>query len=163
MKRRISFFMLAIVCVFICSAQNMQRTIPRQQKSERKQAAEVVVSQYDTIVPSCESVIVAGFEKPLRENKETMFITNKLQREITSVTLQINYLDSEQRQLHKAEHSVWVDIPAGETRRIEVKSFDRSKLFYYHKTALTGHPKQATPFWVEVRVMNVTHLKQIEQ
>ncbi len=163
MKRCLLLVMIALFGFVALSAQNMQRTIPRGQKTIRKAVTAVEIPQYDTIVPAAGTVVVAGFEKPLREKKETMFITNNLSREITSVTLQINYLDSKQRQLHQADHSIWVDIPPGETRRIEIKSFDRSKLFYYHKTALTGRPKQATPFWVDVKVVNVTHLKTSEQ
>ncbi len=162
MKRLFLILSAVLLACATLSAQNMQRDIPRQAKT-RNAAVEAQLARYDTIVPDSGQVVVAGFEKPLREVRETMFVTNLLPCEICAITLQIIYFDTQNRQLHQAEHSDWVDIPSGQTRRIEVKSFDRSRLFYYHKTALTGRPKQATPFKVEIKVLNTTHLKNSKQ
>lgn len=111
----------------------------------------------DTVAVDSGAVVIAGFEKGLRAVRESMFVTNRSGRDISAIWLTITYKDMDDRMLHKASHTVEIDIPAGETRMVEVPTFDRQNLFYYHLSPLPPRAKHATPFKVWAEVEKVTH------
>lgn len=82
-----------------------------------------------------DQISFSGFEKPQSSSLESFFITNSTDRTLTGVTLYIEYLDAEGRQLHKRFLRLSCDVPAGETRRTELKSWDKQNTFYYRDSA----------------------------
>ena len=70
-------------------------------------------------------------DKPLNSRTESLFITNRLDRELTEVTLRLSYSDAKGRMLHEATRKLRVIIPSGATRRVEFPSWDRQQTFYY--------------------------------
>lgn len=93
-----------------------------------------IISPFDTVAaPPAELVVLSGYDKPLRATAETMFVTNRLQHDIVSISLSITYLDMDDHQLHQRDVVVRNSIPAGSTRQIKVKSWDSQKSFYYHR------------------------------
>lgn len=106
----------------------------RKQSSTRKvkPAVETQTTAYaDTIAADSAMVTLHGYEKTLRATKETFFITNTTKRRISAVELSITYLDSSERTLHERTEIVRLDIPPGETRRADIKSWDTQRTFYY--------------------------------
>lgn len=90
-----------------------------------------------------DKIIFSGFDKKLNSSSESFFITNNTDRVLTEVEVSIEYLTPDGRQLHKSFHEVKCDIPAGETRKIDIKSWDSQHSFYYVKSAPsrgTGSP-----------------------
>lgn len=85
----------------------------------------------DTIVADSGVVRFSGYEKTLRSNRETFFVTSLVDREIAAVGFRISYFDSSGRLLHKVSHRKYVAIPPGETRRIDIPSWDKQFTFYY--------------------------------
>ncbi len=151
MKRTVLTAVIALTAL-AAVAQNLSRPVSR--RHVPRVAVQTAITS-DTIVPAPDSVVVSGFEKPLRSTRETMFVTNNTGRPLTALTLSIEYLDMRGRQLHRAVHTVAEAIPPGETRRVSVDSFDHDGLFYYHLTgsnARSGHP---TPFDVRVTVASI--------
>ncbi|MCM1255109.1 MAG: hypothetical protein NC221_03210 [Duncaniella sp.] len=121
-----------------------------------------IASPFDTIVaPSAELVTLSGYDKPLRATAETMFVTNRLQAGIVSLSLNISYYDMEGHQLHQRDVEVRNSIPAGATRQIKIKSWDSQKSFYYH---LGQRPRvdAVTPYKVNCAVNScvVDNVKQ---
>lgn len=95
-----------------------------------------------------------GFDKTTTSNLESFFISNSLDSEISGMEIQITYFDMQGRQLHKRKVSIDCSIPAGETMRTDIKSWDIQKSFYYHKSA---KPKrQATPFTTKIELLSLT-------
>ena len=45
-----------------------------------------------------------------------------------------------------------IDLPAGETRRIDIKAWDRQKVFYYHLSPVP-RTAQATPYQVGISLV----------
>ncbi len=80
---------------------------------------------------SAEPIGFAGYDKPLRGRKETLFVTNRTGKELMGVVFRISYFDSAKRLLHRARHEVGLEVPAGETRRIDLTSWDKQQTFYY--------------------------------
>lgn len=95
-----------------------------------------------------------GFDKTATGTQESFFVSNGLDRPISEMELQITYLDMKGRQLHRRNVRLECDIPGGETKRIDIKSWDSQKSFYYHKSI---KPKrQATPFRVRIELISAT-------
>lgn len=113
--------------------------------------------------PSAESVTVSGFEKTLRANKESMYVTNNTADTIEGLNLEITYSDVRGRMLHRAQHDVTALIPSGETRMVQVPSFDRQSLYYYYLSPLPKRADRATPFKVRVEIKSVIVPKKSEK
>jgi hypothetical protein len=148
---------LLIMATMAVAAQNLTRNVPRRSKAGHTRTVSTEMT-YDTVAyPSTDSVVVSGFDKPLRAMKESMFITNNLARPIVDIIVDIEYLDMSGRQLHRATHTISEPIPSGETRMVKVPSFDTSSAFYYHLSPAPKRVAQATPFQVKVTITSVTH------
>ncbi|MCI9054986.1 MAG: hypothetical protein HFJ87_07595 [Muribaculaceae bacterium] len=149
--RKVLLILIAVFSVAV-SAQDYRRTIPRpvrqKQVVEPERACDSTANWND-------SLAVAGFEKPLRAVRESMFITNKSSVAVEGLELEITYLDMKGRMLHKVTRKITVDLPSGETRRVEVPAFDRQGLFYYKLSPVPARATQATPFDVKVKICKV--------
>ncbi|MCM1291375.1 MAG: hypothetical protein NC201_05130 [Prevotella sp.] len=80
---------------------------------------------------SLNQVVFSGYDKPSTSDKETLFITNNTDRILTGVSFYIEYIDNEGRQLHRELKNIKVEIPGGETRMVQFKSWDVQKSFRY--------------------------------
>ena len=135
MKRLVWIFLAAIAIV--CAADNTLR------RHTRVDIA--LVADAFFIFPVC----VSGYDKPLRSYGESFFVTNATRQRFSAVVFDIRYLDLQGRQLHNRRVAVAADIPAGETRRVDISSWDKRQTFYYH---LGPKPRTrgVTPFAVRI-------------
>ncbi|MDE6027755.1 MAG: hypothetical protein K2G23_06770, partial [Muribaculaceae bacterium] len=105
-------------------------------------------SEFEDASPySREDIEFSGYDKKLTSSSESFFVTNRSNRTITAIELTIDYLTLDGRQLNKKFHKIQCAIPPGETRMVDVKSWDTQHSFYYEKSA----PARAagTPFTVK--------------
>lgn len=94
-----------------------------------------------------------GFDKTVTSTVESFFIVNGLKDDIKGMEIQVTYFDMQGRQLHKRIVNIVCDIPAGETKRTDTKSWDTQKSFYFHQSV---KPKrQATPFTVKLDLISL--------
>ena len=100
-----------------------------------------------------DSLTVAGYDKPLRSRNESLFIVNHTPADLQMVVIQITYTDSKGRQLHKAVNRISENIPAGETRLVKFPSWDVQQAFYYRRSPRPSRAVQATPYDVEIKVI----------
>lgn len=84
---------------------------------------------------SLNQVTFSGFDKKLNSGNESFFITNGTDRIMSSIMLDIEYLTPDGRQLHKQFHELKCNLPPGETRKFDIKSWDTQHSFYYVKSA----------------------------
>lgn len=112
----------------------------------------------DTVFTAKDSSMVSfsGYEKTLRTSRENFFVTNHSSDSLTSLTLEIEYLDMSGRQLDKRPVTIHIDLPPGQTRRADIKSWDRQNVMYYYRSP-QPRAKQATPY--KVRIALQTALK----
>lgn len=93
------------------------------------------VDTADTLAAvALDSIMLSGYDKPLRSRRESVFVTNNTSVRLTRLTLSIDYYDMEGRQLHHADVETGVDIPRGETRQVTFPSWDRQLTFVYHRS-----------------------------
>lgn len=78
-----------------------------------------------------DQIVFTGFDKTLRNGKESFFIINKTDRVLTGVTLYIDYRTPDGRQLTKRLLKLSCAIPPGETRKADVPTFDTQHSFFY--------------------------------
>lgn len=155
MRRQLFLLIMAAVAAMPLAA---RRTKSGPGRLHREVAVEAV---YDTIVPAAGLIRCSGYDKPNRATRETFFLTNTDSLDVDAVNLTLDYFDSKGRQLHSATHTVRLTIPAGATRSVSVRSWDRNNAFHYVRS---GAPKRraSTPFSVKARVNYILRLRNAE-
>lgn len=96
------------------------------------------------------AVTLKGFSKRASDSKESFFITNNTKHRMSAVRLLLRYTTMKGELLTQRMVTVPVNLKPGETKLVEVKSFDVQRLFYYY--AGPQPRKQATPFQVAFRL-----------
>lgn len=144
--------LMAAIAVF---GQNFTRQVPRLPKTPEKEQIAEPVAPLDTVfTPSAKDITFEGFQKTLRDVRETVFVTNHLAEPIQALKFEISYYDMSERLLHRATHSKTVALPAGETRRIDFRAFDRQGIYYYHLSPLPKHASHAIPFKIKITLLH---------
>lgn len=96
---------------------------------------------------------LSGYDKPLRSNKESIFITNKRDDAILkSVVLQLMYFDMSGRQIHSARQSINCDIASGSTENVTFPSWDKQNVYYFVDSP-RPRSSSATPYKVKIAVV----------
>lgn len=97
-------------------------------------------------------VSFAGYDKEINSNTESFIIINPTDLTITGYEVRIDYLDLQDRMLHSRVVSKSCDVPPGETRKEDIKSWDIQHTYYYH---LGNEPKKvATPYKVSLQPLS---------
>jgi len=113
----------------------------------------VAATAYDTIATAGDTTAFSfsGYEKLLRSTKESLFVTSHCDSTVDRLLLEIVYLDMKRRMLHSRTAVVDIELPSGETRKVDIPSWDAQKAFYYYRSPKPkrGH---ATPYKVSVRL-----------
>ena len=87
-----------------------------------------------------------GYDKEPNSNKESFLLVNPSDKKVLGYKVKIDYLDLQGRMLHSRIIEETCEVPAGETRRIDIPSWDTQHTYYYY---LGNEPKRvATPFKV---------------
>ena len=166
----LSLFAMVFALILFCLSESSharkirtRHSIPKETgKSSAIESAAVdetvTISLVADSLAFCDSIRPAvrfyGFDKTITSTQESFFISNGLDKPIKNLELMITYSDMMGRQLHKRTVSLECEIPSGETKRADIKSWDTQKSFYFHKSL---KPKrQATPFDVRLQLISVT-------
>lgn len=155
MRRLLPLLLMTVVVALSLSADKTRRRhIKVKPEITVSPAAITAPSTTDTICCGLDSLISrSGYDKPLHSRVETIFITNRLDRPLTHLSLSIIYRDMQGRQLHRATRQLDCNIPPGETRMLTFSSWDRQMSFYYHRSR---PPKRSpgTPFDISTTVVS---------
>lgn len=101
-------------------------------------------------------ISLSGYDKTREANRESLFISNKGPYTLTSLTLLITYTATDGRLYHRRTETVKCHIPAGETRLIDFRSWDRQHSFYYHRSRKPTRTT-ATPYEVSIRPLKALY------
>lgn len=155
MYSALRFLMIFIVLSASVSGQkaSAEKTLRGKLRVEKRQKEDARQLSFDTVmVVSQADVRLSGYDKPLNSRKESLFISNRTEREITAVEIRITYKDMQGRMLHEMKRLLCADIPSGATRRVEFPSWDRQNSFYYHK-GRQPRVENVTPYSVDCTVI----------
>lgn len=136
---------LLVLAVTSVAAPDTRTTRKKLVKSEQEVT---VVADSTTVSP--DSITIADYDKPLRSNYETFFVTNRHSRTIVRITIDIDYIDMNGSQLHSRSVTVECEIPPGATRQLHTRAWDRQKAFYHHTTRNKPRSPHARPYKVVV-------------
>lgn len=132
MKTRIPILLIISLVAATADCDARRRATTRRNVSVRSASGPAATPAVDTIIgPDSSAIRLYGYDKPLRSNRETVFITNSGDRDINSVSITTQYLDTKGREFHEVKRRVYVEIPAGSTRKVDYPSWDRQQSFYY--------------------------------
>ena len=109
------------------------------------------VNVADTIIPAKGEIIVSGFEKAQQSASESFFVSNHTCFTITAIGFTITYLNLRGEVLHARTESVRCDIPPEMTRKVDIRSWDRQKLWYF-KDSQARHNDYCNPFDIRIRI-----------
>lgn len=146
---------LLLICLgaaLTAPADNTTRRGLRVDPSALAASTDTVAVTEDTVSVADGDIVVSGYDKPLRSYGESFFLTNRTDSAITGVELTIDYRDTRGRQLHHRSLRHDIDLPAGETRRADISSWDRRQTFYYirgPKPRTSG----VTPYDVKITIV----------
>lgn len=101
-----------------------------------------------------DSIIFVGYDKQLNATKETFHVINRSPYTLTGAKVKIVYKDMSGRMFHSRTVSFKCDIPSGETRKIDLPSWDSQKSFYYHLS--TKPRRQAVEYTIELDPVSFT-------
>ena len=144
--------LLALLCVNTLDART--RTTRKNLRSVEVPIA--VLESSDGLLPDSlvdidpNAVTLKGYSKRASDSKESFFITNNTGHRMSAVRLMLRYSTMQGELLTQRTVTVPVSLKPGETKLVEVKSFDVQRLFYYY--AGPQPRKQATPFQVAYRL-----------
>lgn len=150
---------LAILLALALSAAGSVTASAQRQLTTRKRLHAVTAVDRDDAL-SVDTVInpegfaLSGYDKPLRSSRETIFVTNGSDTDVTGLEIEITYHDMDGRQLHQRVVRIDTDLPRAATRKLDFKSWDEQQSFYYANG--TQRPRRrAFPYTVTARVTAV--------
>ena len=161
MKTRIKHILtfpllLAILLIALSVSQLDARTKTTRKNLRSVEVPVVTLDADDGLLPDSlaqvdpDAVAIKGFSKRASDSKESFFITNRTAYRMSAVRLLLRYTTMNGELLTQRTVTVPVSLKPGETKLVEVKSFDVQRLFYYY--AGPQPRKQATPFKVAYRL-----------
>lgn len=161
MTKRVIFCLLALMAIY--SASVLSKRVKTNIEVEVSDSIIVNIGSFVVSTDACETcnhgyslsqIVFSGYDKTISSKIESFFITNKTDCLLESVTIEIEYLTTDSLQLHKRYERIAYPIPAGETRKIDIRTWDKQNSFYYH---LSIKPRrQATPFMVKITPLSCT-------
>ena len=143
---------MLVLCVGTLSA----RTKTTQKNLRSLEVPVMALDPDDALLPDSleaidpNAVSLKGYSKRASDAKESFFITNNTAHRMSAVRLLLRYTTMNGEMLTQRTVNVPVSLKPGETKLVEVKSFDVQRLFYYY--AGPKPRKQATPFKVAFRL-----------
>lgn len=174
-KKLILLFSLIFILAGVCEAKKIKHSfkIEKEQKNAGKKNTEeikkgkainlkdslifnsaITESVVDTIsgleinlLQDLKKCLFAGFDKEVNSSKESFILKNDSQQKIIGFIVRIDYLDMKGRMLHSRTIEEEGEVPPGETRRFDIRSWDIQHTYYYYRG---NEPKKvATPFDVK--------------
>ncbi len=156
MLRNFIIVLIAILSVAVsATAQRRNSLSPRLHALAAASAA--APEGADTLACARGDLVFSGYDKPLRASRETLFITNHMSADVVRAVFHIEYFDLQGRQIHRRRCSVAVDLPAGETRCVDLPAWDRQGTYYFRGSR---RPKvSGVPYTVAVTPDSVVILR----
>ena len=165
MKKAKNLFLMALIFLMVSNvveAKKIKNTLKIDKKSiERDNVKngniEITLSdtlfsedeKYSNLRSQLKECSFAGYDKEAASNIESFILVNSSDECITGFEVQIDYLDMQGRMFHSRRVKENCMIPSGESRRIDIKGWDKQHTYYYY---LGNRPRKvATPFKVNFK------------
>lgn len=125
---------------------------PKEKVSSVKKNHKKTATDKEEFSAVARQLTFTGYDKKANATTETFFIHNNSDQTLTSLELEISYLSESGNLLHKRIVEIDETIPAGESRKIDIPSWDKQKNFHYVKS--DAGKKGSAPFTVRFKVIS---------
>lgn len=157
--KNVILILLCVLAMTDITAQNTRRRIGNVARANVETEIEDCADTCNIVVPTesamplfdSSKIKISGYEKRASDYRETFFITNNTLYTISGVELKLNYSLTDGTQLHQYTKMIRVEIPAGETRKVDISGFDTQRQFYYYKSKAPR--KGGKPYKVTIMVL----------
>lgn len=162
MKRGLIGFIAVCMALAGISLQGEARKVVTKRPKVKRSEVQVDTAQYVVgsfmVASACKTcnngytisqVKLYSFDKASSSDWETFFVENNTDRVMTGLSVYIIYKSMDGKQFHKrfvAFDNLY--IPAGETRQVSTRSFDKQHSFYYYESS--AGRSGARPFKVAI-------------
>lgn len=164
MIKRISLITIIVAAVILtCQGKKQRLSLPNAttKKGEYGYVSTAggesrAISRNDslTFASYLKAIKFSGYDKKVSATRESFHISNNSCDTIKHITVKIDYLSVDGRQLHSRKADIETELPPGETRKADIRSWDTQKTFYYYRSQ---KPRSAaTPYKVRFRLEEVS-------
>lgn len=102
--------------------------------SDNQLSTAVITVTGEELLPYRDLIAMSGYDKAASSSRESICITNNSEMALQSLSLEITYLDMQERMLHKRVSEINLNIPPGETRTATFNHYDPQKTLYYYRS-----------------------------
>ena len=151
----------AMLCAMAAQAQRVDSTRRVSSTNSTTTATQMSLidgdESIDSLAAACDvpylpgAIELKGYNKRLSDRKETFYVTNRSNYQITRVTVKFRYRDMDGKMIHEQTVNVECNVGPGETHQATIASFDKTGQFYYYGS--TKPHKSATPYKVEAHIV----------
>lgn len=99
-----------------------------------------------------------AYDKKTGSSKETFFIDNGSDTSLSGLELEISYYNSSGKMIHKRKVDISQYLPAKETRKVDISSWDTQKSYHYINSVPSA--KGSTVYTVRFKVISLTVCNQ---
>lgn len=149
--------LLSVLLILLCVSTLDARTRTTRKNLQTLEVPVVALDADDSLLADSLTLLdpgavsLKGYSKRASDAKESFFITNHTEHRMSAVRLLLRYTTMNGEMLTQRTVNIPVNLKPGETKLVEVKSFDVQRLFYYY--AGPKPRKQATPYKVAFRLV----------
>lgn len=98
-----------------------------------------------------DSIVFSGYNKSLNDSYETFYVTNNTPFDISRLIIRFSYTNIKGEVLHEEEYDIQCLIPAGTTRQLSVRTWDKQHNHYYYKSRKPR--RSAVPYHVKYKLL----------
>ena len=95
-----------------------------------------------------------AYDKKTNAPKETFFIDNGSDIDLDGLNLEISYFNSAGKLIHRRNAEISTPLPAKETRKVDIPSWDTQKSYHYINSVPSR--KGSSPYTVRFKILSVT-------
>ena len=143
--------------------ERLRHKLPVRQNAtgEDKDAASPVAADSALFRLMLPGVTLSGYDRNYGKTSESFLVTNSNDGPVAGLEVEITYNDMEGRMLHRRRAVCAVDVPAGETRLVELRTPDRQGSMYYYKSKAPR--KGGMPYRVGIRIVEILVMPSSEE
>lgn len=161
MKRCVGLIFFTVFCIAIAGradAKKIKNSFKIEKESKVNDVAAPKIEGLRLEGEEVSEYVFSGYDKEASSSTESFILSNPKNVTVTGFKVKIEYLDMKGRMLHSRVVEEPCYIPGGESRRLDIKSWDIQKVYYYY---LGNEPRRvATPFQVKFHPLYVWVLEE---
>lgn len=125
---------------------------PTTTKEQRRESRKVTTRDTEEFDSVRNNLTFMGYDKKTSAAKETFFVDNSSDTSLSALELEISYYNSTGKLIHKRKVEIKENLPAKETRKVDIPSWDTQKSYHYEKSVPST--KGSTPYTVKFKVVS---------